>query len=53
MESACYLVHEISGALMPERLCRRATAYQGSLEPSVLSDIELDAPLQSVVEGAS
>ena len=36
-----------------QRLCRRATAYQGSLELSVLSDIELDALMQSVVQGAT
>lgn len=36
-----------------QRLCRRATAYQGSLELSVLSDIELDALMQNVVQGAS
>lgn len=36
-----------------QRLCRRATAYQGSLELSVLSDTELDALMQSVVRGAT
>ena len=36
-----------------QRLCRRATAYQGSLELSVLSDAELDVLMQSVVQGAA
>ncbi len=36
-----------------QRLCRRATAYQGSLELSVLSDAELDALMESVVQGAA
>ena len=35
-----------------QRLCRRATAYQGSLELSVLSDTELDTLMQRVVECA-
>ena len=36
-----------------QRLCRRATAYQGSLELSVLSDAELNALMESVVQGAA
>ena len=32
-----------------QRLCRRATAYQGSLELSILSDDELDALMGSIV----
>ena len=36
-----------------QRLCRRATTYQGSLELSVLSDTELDELMRSVVQGAA
>ena len=36
-----------------QRLCRRTTAYQGSLEMSVLSDVELDALMGSVVQNAA
>ncbi len=36
-----------------QRLCRRTTAFQGSLELSVLSDTELGALMQRVVEGAA
>ena len=36
-----------------QRLCRRATAYQGSRELSVLSDRELDALMEDVVRGAA
>ena len=44
---------ELSNYQSFQRLCRRATAYQGSLELSVLSDIELDALMQGVVQGAT
>ena len=33
-----------------QRLCRRATAYQGSLELSILKDEELDNLMRSIVE---
>ena len=36
-----------------QRLCRRATAYQGSIELSVLSDAELEALMTSVVQNAA
>ena len=32
-----------------QRLCRRTTAYQGTLEMSVLSDTELDDPIMASV----
>ena len=35
-----------------QRLCRRTTAYQGSRELSILSNIELDALISSIVEAA-
>ena len=36
-----------------QRLCRRATAHQGSIELSVLSDTELEALMASVVQNAA
>ena len=36
-----------------QRLCRRTSAYQGSIELSVLTDTELDALMESVVQGAA
>lgn len=36
-----------------QRICRRATAYQGSRELSILDDDELDVLMQSVVSAAS
>ena len=35
-----------------QRICRRATAYQGSRELSILDDDELDSLMQSVVSAA-
>lgn len=36
-----------------QRLCRRTTAYQGSIELSVLSDTELETLMASVVQNAA
>lgn len=35
-----------------QRLCRRTTAYQGSRELSILSNVELDVLMSSIVEAA-
>ena len=34
-----------------QRLCRRATAYQGSRELSILDDKELDYLMRSIIKG--